>query len=569
MNQILLRVLKLSAPVLLLVLLTPAYSQVQKKPVKVTAGEKAIPQKVQTMQTYKKAPQATIDLIRDMARPLSNEEEMVLKSILLPPAVDYSSKVTLVRDQNGTSCCCEYTAAAFVDVLKEMERPYTPDVSVGFINYCYQASIGWYPNDSRINIPGEGQMGVVKYLGAVPEAFLSSRNYDPYNTGRTPTAEEIPSARDLQVAPLLKVKDIQVKYFKTTDGLDKIKAYLCSGPVGVLQGGHCMLLIGYDDSKSEFTLQNSYAETGVNRGFVTWTYNDMLNNMHRVTDGKHDMSVTIVRNDPTPANAYVYVARIKAKTPAGRNDLVLKIGVEGHAPLIVWSAAPHGAIDRGLALTYDVPLPDYAAQHRPPDEQNPWYLEASYGINPGGIIEDVVLVKRGFKSDGTPLSTLYRPSSTAFSIPQNATEKIYIPSKISKQLLLSANPVKVEQAKRVTFTCTLLTHAASSSSKSTVIPVKNTEVAIWQVKSDPIEQTIQEKLIGKCTTENTGKCSLSFAPEKSAQYQAYATDEAGNMIAVSNIITVSVNKSFSPSETVKPGIVAPVKSNEKIKSIKK
>jgi hypothetical protein len=107
-----------------------------------------------------------------------------------------------------------------------------------------------------------------------------------------------------------------------------------------------------------------------------------------------------------------------------------------------------------------------------------------------------------------------------------------------------------------------------------LLPPAYSQVLTKPVKVDAGEkafpqkaQTMQEKLIGICTTDNAGKCSLSFAPEASAQYQAYAPDEAGNMILASNIIIVSVDRNFSLYKAIKPGI-APGKNNKVIKIIR-
>lgn len=114
-----------------------------------------------------------------MARPLSTQEAALLRNTTLRPIVDYSPFVTHVRDQDVTYTCCIQTTAAVIDILNERERSFTSDVSGGFLNYSYQESIKWFPDDPRINIPGDGQAGVAKNLGVVSEADFSWRNYDP------------------------------------------------------------------------------------------------------------------------------------------------------------------------------------------------------------------------------------------------------------------------------------------------------------------------------------------------------------------------------------------------------
>jgi len=48
---------------------------------------------------------------------------------------------------------------------------------------------------------------------------------------------------------------------KKEDGLKPLKALLADGPVGVLYDEHCMVLIGYSDTQSQFTFQNSWVNT--------------------------------------------------------------------------------------------------------------------------------------------------------------------------------------------------------------------------------------------------------------------------------------------------------------------
>lgn len=264
----------------------------------------------------------------------------------------------------------------------------------------------------------------------------------------------IPSDRDINMAPLLRIKDHRVVTFKKSDGLTPLKALLSQGPLGSLYPvngyGHCMALIGYDDNKQQFTFQNSYGEHGIDRGFVKWTYNDMLNRLD-------NMTFTVITNQPTSPSAYVYTGRIKLLTPHGRDNLNVKVGLEGQSPFTIWGPAPYGARDGSDALILDFELPEYAASHWPPSDSNPWYIEVSYPGQFSATLKDVVLVKRGFRPDGIPLPELRRPSALNIAIPTNRTEKIYIPSRVSKQLLLSGNPKALSIGQSVSLTGTPLT----------------------------------------------------------------------------------------------------------------
>ncbi len=502
--------------------IVPAVSQIRKFPTRPLN---------ETRVQRRTADPATVELIKKQARFMTQQEQVELQNAQLPSVVDYSPYVTLVRDQGSARTCCIQSTAAIVDILKERERAYTPDVSESFISYAYQVSIGYYPKDSRINIPADGQAGVVEHLGTTTEASFSSRNYDPSNPGPPPKAAEIPTAQDIAEASRLKIADHKTYKFKKSDGLKPLKTLISRGPVGILSNDHCMAIIGYDDNTSQFTLQDSYGDNSVNRGFVRIGYTDMLNRLE-------DADFTVINNAPTLPNVYPYVARIKRTTPWGRNKLTIRVGTEGQQPFTVWAPPPYGADDDSAILNIDVPLPDYAGLHWPPSEAHPWYLEASAPGESGLIINDVVLVKRGYAAGGVYQPMLYRANATGFRIPVNVTEKVFIPARVSNNLRLTTDRVVVNAGQSVTFSGTLMKNIQASTSTQSMVPIANQEVVIASVINDPIEQTIVSKEIGRVRTDSSGRYQLPYTPQATASYQARAAKPDGTMIAVSNIITV-------------------------------
>jgi hypothetical protein len=483
---------------------------------------------------HSKADEMSVKLIKNMAKPLSQFELGELKLISLPPVVDYSQYVTLVRDQSVTPNCCIFAVASVVDIIKEKERKYTPDVSEGFISYGYAESIQYYPDDARINIPADGQAGVIKNLGTCTEARLSSRNSDPQNLGNIPAPSEIPSDSNINDAHWLKIKDHAVKIFKKEDGLNPLKAQLTKGPVVVLYDiqSHCMALIGYNDNTSTFTFQNSWGES-TNRGFVTWTYNEMLNRLPNIF-------VTVIDNEATSPLAYPYVARLKIHTPQGRNNLTIKIGVEGQNSSTVWAPSPYGFIDGGIDLMIDVPLPDYAGGYWPPNEHNQWLGEVSYGGQSGCIVNELTFVKRSFNSNGTYLPHVVPAPVKNYNVRTDKPEIIYIPYKKDTKITIShnagSNPVLAGQ--NILFNGVLLNYTILSNTRFEVFPFANQVVKIWKVKSDPIEGWITEKLIGKINTNALGKFELLYEPVAPGLYKAYATTSEGLTIAISQTVKV-------------------------------
>ena len=56
----------------------------------------------------------------------------------------------------------------------------------------------------------------------------------------------------------------------------------------------------------------------------------------------------------------------------------MKIRAVGHDPLTIWDRNNRvNYTDYGKDLAIDVPLPAYAAEHWPPSEQNPWYVQVT------------------------------------------------------------------------------------------------------------------------------------------------------------------------------------------------
>lgn len=481
---------------------------------------------------YQKADPASVAQIKAMARPLSAQELAILSAKTLPGSIDYSPYVTLVRDQVGSSCCI-FSGAALMDILKERERAYTPDVSAGMIGYAYQVSIGWFPADPRITIPADGQAGVLKHLGACSESALSSRNADPANPAPPPAAAEIPSDDCINDAPLLRIQDHRVVTLKKSDGLSPLKALLSGGPVGVLHDDHCMALIGYDDATAQFTFQNSWGEHGASRGFVTWTYADTENRLE-------NMSITVLENAPTTPAAYPYVARLRLRTPHGRDNLTISLGVEGQPVSTVWAPPANGFSDMGDALTIDVPLPGYAASHWPPSQGNQWYVEVRYQGQPDGVVEDAVLVKRAFQADRTPLPMLYRSSSTNFKVSPNRPERVFIPARQRINLTLARDALTVPAGQAVTFGGSYFEELAASSTRVLAKPVANQAVRIHQVSSDPIEGAVLGSVVATATTDASGRYRVSYVPSATANYQAIASDGAGTVRATSAVVKVDV-----------------------------
>jgi hypothetical protein len=162
------------------------------------------------------------------------------------------------------------------------------------------------------------------------------------------------------------------------------------------------------------------------------------------------------------------------------------------------------------------------------------------------------------------LSMLTRPSTGNFQISPVLGEKVYIPSKTRKQLVLSPNPKILATGQNVSFNVTLVNLIEASGSKKLVMPVRNKQVDIWEVKPDQIEQEVQLKKVGTAFTDETGKCSMVYNPGTTAQYRAYAKEPDGTIITTSAVVTVSVTANNTPPKIKNPIILKKTQPEEKV-----
>ena len=95
-----------------------------------------------------------------------------------------------------------------------------------------------------------------------------------------------------------------------------------------------------------------------------------------------NMSLESVANRPSPLT-HPYTARIRISHEYRRSFLTVKIGAVGHDPVTVWDQNNFvNYTDMGKDLAIDVPLPAYAAEHWPPSDQNPWYVQVTNHDDP-------------------------------------------------------------------------------------------------------------------------------------------------------------------------------------------
>jgi C1A family cysteine protease len=194
--------------------------------------------------------------------------------------VDLSSKLPAVRGQGGTSTCVSwaatYAAASFALRARGVGSALTLSPSFTYNQVSHDQ---WCGRGTTIS----ATLNLLRDVGALPiEEFA----FDGGWCGRQPTAAELQRA-----------KQFRIKSWAAFDAtaLDKVKQQLARGvsvifstywtrKLGGLRGdavleeddipgeGHAMVVVGYDDAKRAFLIQNSFGQSWGNKGYGWFGY---------------------------------------------------------------------------------------------------------------------------------------------------------------------------------------------------------------------------------------------------------------------------------------------------------
>ena len=199
---------------------------------------------------------------------------------------------------------------------------------------------------------------------------------------------------------------------------------------------HVFTIVGYDDHAQAFTVLNSFGDQWGTNGMMKMPYGSVINQPADQTTPRVDWVRWV--NNQASSQLEPYTARIRVDHIIARNNLVIRVGVDGQAPVTVWNRPNRTrVIDTSKGLTFDFPLPDYASKHWPPNDKNRWYVEVQDASGrPASetvaTVREVTLVQRRL---GAP-PVLYRPSQRTFLVAGGGTTRMNVPAK-SDQAKLS------------------------------------------------------------------------------------------------------------------------------------
>jgi hypothetical protein len=360
-----------------------------------------------------------------LAKPLDPNMVVILPKL----KVDYSGFLTLTGNQDGWGGCIGRSMVHVMDMLNEMEHPYTPDLSF------------WYLHVRQDQLANGGPVNT-KYLlenyGLAPEAMFPS-DYDKaklVNGQWDYSGMPQPTAAIDQAASLYKVKLLSEPYTPTVKTIKNLLVHygpiLASGPMVKLLGpnppeGHCVTIVGYDDTTSSFKCLNSWGDYWNGNGFFYLNYNEVAANLTAVRyieDGPSDRTGT----------AQAFTARIWLEGQnVSRNKLTVKIGKDGKQPTVVWDTPNEiNCIDNSRMLKIDVPMPNYPLSILP---AKPWYVEITNSSSGTVVVKELTLA-RLLKENGVFTTKVTKYPQSGMIIPAKTTVKYYFPT---QQLIIKAD----------------------------------------------------------------------------------------------------------------------------------
>lgn len=319
---------------------------------------------------------AVIKAWKKIARPI---DPAVLALIPPPPAkLDYSGDITFMRCQHPWGGCVGHSFCHAVDLIKEWEHPYTPDVSFPCL---------WWHNGKAIEAMEKGgptvDLSTLAFTKGMCSEALYHTAYDRYTPVKSKDGKDViywkpePGAAALAEAPLYRAAYGKVTAVQPAPpgGISPTVADLKKlltryGPIVAWGNGHCTTIVGYDDTTERFKYLDNYGDWSYQNGYDYIPYKDL----HKAKEGLQYMENVPTNRAGTPD---AYSARVRVRH-GWRGTLTVSIGVGSEKPLVVWET--HGRTKQGQHelsghLDLDVPLPDYAAKHWPPSAANRWYVQ--------------------------------------------------------------------------------------------------------------------------------------------------------------------------------------------------
>lgn len=197
-----------------------------------------------------------------------------------PERVDISPKLPGVRSQFPSSSCVSWAATYAAASFALRARGVAPGVTLS-PSFTYNQIVRdqWCGRGTSISTT----LNLLRDTGALPiEEFA----FDPGWCGRQPTGEELDRAKTFRIRSWAAFDALSLDKVKQqlTRGVPVIFATHWTRKMGALRGdavlqeddtpgeGHAMVVVGYDDSKRAFLVQNSFGSSWGNKGYGWFGY---------------------------------------------------------------------------------------------------------------------------------------------------------------------------------------------------------------------------------------------------------------------------------------------------------
>lgn len=364
------------------------------------------------------------------------------KVIFWSTGCDYSPYMTFQGNQDGVGGCIGRSMVHIMNILKEREHPYTPDVSFWYLHGRQEELADGGPIDTQFVLEKNGLCPEASspsdYDKAVKKTNSEGNIYFDYSemlqpNGWTNTLAMYYKMKESdEFAPTIE----NIRYF-----LKNFGPLIAAGEISQIQGAnpnehHAVTIVGYDDVAKTIKCLNSWGDTWgpSGNGYFTVAYDDLAKNFGFV---RYYENISVERAGTDQA----FSARIHIETgDKSRNKLKVTIGIDGRSPFTVWDSPNETMfVDYSKTLKLDVPLPIYATDYWPPQKNTHWYVEVTNNSTwDSAELKEITFARLTKGPDGYNTEKFESTDKGAIIAP-GETRKFYVPKK-DTLMIIPINP---------------------------------------------------------------------------------------------------------------------------------